>query len=50
MRTESDPVPEMFCSLEYRMMDEVQKPIIKKVKNAWSYTSTPSFILMAVIF
>jgi hypothetical protein len=26
LRTERDPVSEMLCSLEYRAMDEVQKP------------------------
>jgi hypothetical protein len=26
LRTETDPVSEMLCSLEYRAMDKVQKP------------------------
>jgi hypothetical protein len=25
-RTETDPVPETLCSLEYRTVDKVQKP------------------------
>jgi hypothetical protein len=31
MRTVIDPVSEMLCSLEYRTMDEVQKPVIPSV-------------------